>query len=144
MAYAKLKTEVDAAVGSGSISYPVVTYAEAEQLKYVDACVWEGMRMYPPLFGLKTKLAPKGGDTFDGIFYPEGTELGQVDSAICRKKSEWGNDPHVFRPDRWIEANVDTRQRYEKVVSQIFGAGRYTCLGKHIAMVELHKVLVEV
>ncbi|EXJ87353.1 hypothetical protein A1O3_04312 [Capronia epimyces CBS 606.96] len=141
--YAKLRAEIDAAVDRGDISYPVVTYAQARQLPYLQACIWEGLRMYPPLFGLKSKLAPPGGDTIKGIYFPEGTEVGLCDAAMCRRKDIFGDDADVFRPDRWVDADPATRALYDRTVHTIFGAGRYECLGKHIAMVELHKVFVE-
>ncbi|KPI40708.1 Pisatin demethylase [Cyphellophora attinorum] len=142
-AYGKLRAEVDNAVTSGHISSPVAKYEETKKLPYLQACIWEGMRMYPPLFGLKTKVAPLEGDTIKGVFYPGGVELGFCDSAMCRKESEWGSDADQYRPDRWIEAKEEALQRYEMVVGCIFGSGKYTCLGKHIAFMELHKVVFE-
>ena len=143
-AYGRLKSEVDEAVASGRLTVNVLTYDEAKTLKYLDACIWEGIRMYPPLFGMKTKVAPEGGDTIKGVFYPGGTQLGFCDEALCRKESEWGSDSNAYRPERWTEANEEQRQRYETIVSCIFGAGKYTCLGKHIAYMELYKVIFEV
>lgn len=75
---------------------------------------------------MKIKLAPKGGDTIDGIFYPEGIEIGSCDAAICQNLREWGDDAAMFRPARWIEADEKTRQRYEYNVSCIFGTGKWT------------------
>ena len=143
-AYAKLREEIEGAVERGDISFPVVTYPEAQKLEWVEACIWEGIRMWPPLFATKAKLAPKGGDTIKGMYYPEGTEVGVCDAALCRNKKIFGEDSHIFRPGRWIDADEETRSRYRYVVESIFGAGKYTCLGKHIAMIELHKVFVEV
>lgn len=143
-AYNKLRTEVDQAFGDNRDPEQVVSYAETKQLRYLDACIWEGIRMYPPLFGMRIKLAPKGGDTYNGVFYPEGTELGVTDSATCRKKSEWGEDVDIYRPERFSEADEKTRQRYDMIVSSIFGSGKWTCLGRHIAMMELQKTFVEV
>jgi cytochrome P450 len=143
-AYGKLRAEVDNAVASGHISSPVAKYGETKKLPYLQACIWEGMRMYPPLFGLKTKVAPPEGDTIKGVFYPGGVELGFCDSAMCRKQIEWGVDADQYRPDRWIEAEEEERKRYEIVVGCIFGSGKYTCLGKHIAFMELQKVVFEV
>lgn len=142
-AYGQLRSEVDNAVAGGQISDPV-SYEATKKLQYLQACIWEGIRMYPPLFGLKTKLPPKGGDTIKGIFYPDGIQVGFCDSGLCRKESEWGSDADQFRPDRWMGADESTRQRYETIVSCIFGSGKYTCLGKHIAFMELHKVMFEV
>jgi cytochrome P450 len=144
LAYGKLKKEIDEAGEQGRLSSPVVSFAEAQKLEYLQACIWEGIRLWPPLFGTKAKLAPKGGDTIKGMYFPEGTEIGLCDSAMCRNKKVFGEDAEIYRPDRWIEASPETRHRYQYVVESIFGAGKWTCLGKHIAMMELHKVFVEV
>lgn len=143
-AYAKLRTEIDDAVAAGNISYPVVTYAEAMKLPYLDAVIWEGMRLWPPLIGFLSKLAPKGGDTVNGIFYPEGTEICVCPMGVGRRKDIFGEDADIFRPDRWTEADAAARNKYERATEFIFGSGRFTCLGKNIAMIELHKVFVEV
>jgi hypothetical protein len=100
--------------------------------------------MYPPLFGLKAKAAPLGGDTFKGVYYPEGTEVAICDDALCRNTSIFGADSHLFRPDRWVQADPETRVKYRQTVDVVFGSGRFMCLGRHIAMMELHKALVEV
>lgn len=144
VAYAKLRAEIDAAALAGALSHPVATYAEAQKLPYLSACLWEGLRSYPPLFGLKAKLAPKGGDTFKGVYYPEGTEVGICDDALCRNEGIFGADAHLFRPDRWVDADAETRVRYRQTVDVVFGSGRFMCLGRHIAMMELHKAIVEV
>jgi cytochrome P450 len=43
--YGRLRAEVDRAIADGAVSHPVVTYAETEDLAYLRACIWEGMRM---------------------------------------------------------------------------------------------------
>lgn len=143
-AYNKIQAEIDNAVLNERISYPVVTYAEAQKLPYLNACIYEGLRMYPPLFGLKSKLAPPGGETIKGMFFPEGTEVGLCDDAMCRNPEIFGHDAHLFRPDRWMEVDAETKIRYKQVVDTVFGSGRFLCLGRHIAMIELHKAFVEV
>lgn len=144
VSYAKLRTEIDTATNNGGLSYPVATYTEAQKLPYLTACLWEGLRMYPPLFGLKSKTAPAGGETFKGVYYPEGTEVGICDDALCRNPEIFGHDAHLFRPDRWIVADAETRVKYRQTVDAVFGSGRFMCLGRHIAMMELHKAIVEV
>jgi cytochrome P450 len=144
LSYAKLRTEIDTATSDGSLSYPVASYTEAQKLPYLTACLWEGLRMYPPLFGLKSKTVPPGGDTFKGVYYPEGAEVAVCDDALCRNVEIFGNDAHLFRPDRWIQADTATRVKYRQTVDAVFGSGRFMCLGRHIAMMELHKAIVEV
>lgn len=142
IAYGKLRAEIDA--NEGNMSYPVVKYSEAQKLPYLIACIWEGLRMFPPLFGMKGKNPPPGGETVKGVFYPEGIEISICDDAVCRNVEVFGEDVDVFRPERWIEADEETRKKYTRVVECIFGTGRFMCLGKHIAMMELHKTFVEV
>lgn len=100
--------------------------------------------MYPPLFGLKSKIAPLGGDTIKGTYYPEGVEVAICDDAICRNKALFGQDADIFRPERWLEADTLTYRAYYQAVDTVFGSGRYLCLGKHIAMMELYKTIFEV
>ena len=142
VAYNKLRAEID--TNAGNMSYPIVKYSEAQKLPYLIACLWEGLRVWPPLFGMKGKCSPPGGETFKGVFYPEGIEMSICDEAMCRNEEVFGKDAQVFRPERWIEADEETRKKYMRVVDSIFGSGRFLCLGRHIAMMELHKTFVEV
>lgn len=143
-AYAKLNAEIETAVESGQMSYPVVTSAETQQMPYLQAVIWEGLRLWPPLFGFQSKMAPPGGETVNGTFFPGGTEIAICGSAVGRKKAVFGSDVDIFRPERWTEADAATRDRYMKTVEVLFGAGRFVCLGKTIAMMELGKAIVEV
>ena len=43
--YSKLRSEIDQAVRSGLVSHPVIAYEETNKLPYLQACIWEGMRM---------------------------------------------------------------------------------------------------
>jgi cytochrome P450 len=143
-AYAKLNAEIEGAVEKGEVSFPVITATEAQKLGYLQAVIWEGLRLYPPLFGLQAKMAPPGGETVNGVFFPGGTEIAICDAAVGRKKAVFGADADVFRPERWTDADAATKEKYMKTVEIIFGAGRFVCLGKTIAMMEIGKALVEV
>lgn len=143
-AYAKLKAEIDAATSNIKNPDSVIENIEAQKLPYLTACIQEGMRLYPPLFGLKGKQAPPGGDTIKNLYYPEGTEVALCDDAMCQRAEIFGPDAHLFRPERWTNADEETRARYRRVVESVFGAGRWKCLGRHIAWVELHKAVAEV
>lgn len=103
-----------------------------------------GNRLYPSLFGLKSKLAPPGGEHIKEYFFPEGTELGSCEYAFVRNEEVFGDDAEIFRPDRWIEASQEQKIKFRYTVDTIFESGKYQCLGKHIAFIELHKVFFEV
>ena len=144
VAYMKLKAEIDGAVQDGKISSPIAKFSETQRLPYLQACVWEGLRMYPPLGDLKAKLAPPDGETNKGIYIPGGTEVAVNDESMCRNKAIFGEDADLFRPERWIDVDTETKIKYRQTVDTVFGTGRFQCLGRHIAMMELHKTLAVV
>lgn len=142
-AYATLRNEIDQGVTRGQISSPI-SNSEAKQLPYLQAVIREGLRMYPPVVGLGNKQVPKGGDVLNGYFVPEGTQIGHNFPGIMRSKRIWGEDAHVFRPERWLEFDDEELKAMCGVVDLAFGYGKYQCLGKPIAMMELNKVFCEV
>ena len=143
-AYRKLQHEIDTAVREKRISSPV-RYDEArEQLPYLQAVVYEGMRMQIPFTGLAMKQAPPAGDTLpDGRFVPGGTRVAHNMLGIQRNPKVYGEDADVFRPERFTLADKAKRVEMMQTVEMVFGYGRYACLGKPVAMMELHKVFVE-
>lgn len=87
-----------------------------------------------------SKVVPPEGDTFNGVFIPGGTEIGQNGWSIQRSKKVFGNDSTVFRPERWHEAKGEKLEAMEKTLGLLWGFGKYSCLGKNIALMELNKV----
>jgi hypothetical protein len=55
--------------------------------------------LWPPLLGFLSKLAPKGGETVNGISYPEGTGICVCPMGVGRCKDIFGKDADIFRPD---------------------------------------------
>jgi hypothetical protein len=141
--YTTLQKEIDSAIRNGKISHPIAE-SEAKKLPYLQAVIREGLRMYPPVTGLGSKQVPKGGDLINGHFVPEGTQVGTNYFGLMRCKEVWGNDADVFRPERWLEADEERLRVMNGVVDLTFGYGKYSCLGKPIAMMELNKIFVEV
>tara|TARA_R110002003_G_scaffold44_7_gene3249 strand:+ start:7336 stop:7680 length:345 start_codon:yes stop_codon:yes gene_type:complete len=63
-------------------------------------------------------------------------------------RTVYGEDAEVFRPERWFvdENTVEGKELYAKMIKtndMIFGYGRWVCLGKNIAMIEIHKCILE-
>lgn len=100
--------------------------------------------MYPPGTSLVLKKVPKGGDIIHGTFVPEGTRIAHSVWTLMRDVSIFGKDVEVFRPERWLEADEQKRAEMERTVDLGFGYGRWLCVGKVLAYMELNKVLVEV
>ncbi|KAI9783555.1 MAG: hypothetical protein M1839_003725 [Geoglossum umbratile] len=156
--HATLQSEIDEAVRTNRISTPI-SDSEARELPYcwniveaenavvsytyLIACIREGLRIWPPAPSTFSKTVPPDGDTLAGTFVPGGTKIGVSMWGVQRNKSVFGKDVDMFRPERWLEASGGQLQRMEKTNDLVFGSGRYQCLGRSIAMIELRKVFVE-
>ncbi|KKY14442.1 putative cytochrome p450 [Phaeomoniella chlamydospora] len=143
-AYAKLRNEVIATVATGNAVYPVITSTQTKELPYLQACIKEGLRMFMPLQGLAGRVSPPGGDTINGVFIPGGIEVGISTYAMNHRRDFYGPDADTFRPERWLDNDPASIKEYERTNELVFGAGRSTCLGKGIAMMELGKAIFEV
>ncbi|KAJ4164833.1 hypothetical protein LMH87_006488 [Akanthomyces muscarius] len=139
-AFKALQSEID----EGSTgSHDPISWREIQQLPYLQAVVKEGLRMWPPVSGLGFKRVPPGGEHINGYFVPGGTEIGQAFLAVGRSKQIWGADADIFRPDRWLCASPVELKRMNHAVDTHFGGGKFSCLGKPIAMMELNKTVYE-
>jgi cytochrome P450 len=130
-------------ISNSSISTPI-TDAQARKLPYLQAVIKEGLRIFPPVTGFMSKEAPPGGDTINGLYIPEGTTIGWSPFGLMKSEKIWGADAKLFRPERWFEGTAEEIQSKELDVEMCFGYGKYQCLGKNIANVELNKIYVEV
>ncbi|GFG26524.1 pisatin demethylase [Aspergillus udagawae] len=143
--YLTLRKEID---NAGLISSPI-TKTEAEKLPYLQAVIEEGLRFWPPIGLLASKIVPKGGATINGFFMPEGSNIGVCTMGIQRSKEIFGEDADEFRPERWLnigegEAEKARERKMRGTVDLVFASGKYTCPGRPVAMMELNKIFVEV
>jgi cytochrome P450 len=153
--YRKLQAEIDEAVKAGTApaSPDIISDIQARRLPYLTAVVREGMRIHPPAVNIFSHITPKEGDavTVEGkeYFIPGDTMIGYSAWSMHKTNSGiYGEDAKVFRPERWI---VDERipeekerlARMTKVNDLVFGYGRWVCLGKVVALIEVHKAVFE-
>lgn len=153
--YAKLQAEIDETTKSGAAPAPpaVVSDIEARKMPYLSAVVREGMRVHPPVANLFSRIAPDAGDvvTVQGkeYFIPGGTMVGYSAWSMHRNnRALYGDDAAVFRPERWFvdESNAAEKERLKEMIKtndMIFGYGRWVCLGRNIALIEVHKCVFE-
>jgi cytochrome P450 len=140
--YQKIKEEIADGIKDGRISSPIKNQ-EARALPYLQATINEGIRMCPPLTAGFAKVVPPGGDVICGKAVPAGTDVHVNMPAVMRDTEIFGEDAEVFRPERFIDCDSDTRAKRLKVVDLNFGHGRWLCLGKVLAWMEMNKIFVE-
>ena len=145
--YQRLVQEIATAEREGHISSPVRN-SEAQSLPYLQAVIREGLRRFPPITQLREREAPhEGMELPDGRRIPGGTFVG-FNAWGTQLNPVFGDDPHVFRPERWLAENYDDDgvrlAAMAKVQELIFGHGMTRCLGIPIAMMNLNKIFVEV
>ena len=149
--YVKLQEEIDEAVREGKVAKDgegVISFAVAKQLPYLQAVIREGLRVFPPVRNILPKDIPAGGDTVmvDGkpVFLPGGVDIGYSALAMHHDKKLYGEDAAIFRPERWFEPDQEKLAAMLKVNELTFGHGRWQCLGKNVAQMELNKTFFEV
>ncbi|KAJ2769457.1 hypothetical protein GGI18_005395 [Coemansia linderi] len=108
-----------------------IHYAEAKaKLPYIEACIYESMRIRAATGVFLPRVVPKGGATFQGHFLPEGTELGVNVAGANHHRETWGN-PRRFMPERFI----NNGNLMQSVFT--FSLGARMCPGRNLALVEL-------
>ncbi|KAJ2829268.1 hypothetical protein IWW50_000949 [Coemansia erecta] len=117
---------------------PDITYNMAKaSLPYLEACVYESMRLLPIFQTMFPRVVSEEGTTIKGHFLPGGTTVfcNIVGSQLNPK--HW-QDPHCYSPDRFL--NPATRTAAIQSVFT-FGSGTRSCLGRHLAWMEMLTVL---
>jgi len=137
-----MQAEIDSGISDGRISSPI-TDAEARKLPFLQACIKEGFRYWPPITGIMPHISQRDG-VIGGIHIPAGTNVAWSARAVMRNKDMFGADAEMFNPHRWLKVSPEKLLAMENTVDLCFGQGRWGCLGRPIAMLELNKMVVEV
>ncbi|KAF9558307.1 hypothetical protein EC968_007189 [Mortierella alpina] len=128
-----------------------LTYDEINALPFLNACVKELLRCYPPV-AASSRVATKD-DMLLGYMVPKGTTVRLPLRAIQRLKSVWGEDADVFKPERWLDTELVKEEIPELTSRTTFVApemnwaylpfliGPRTCPGSRLALLEL-KILL--
>ncbi|KAL8808021.1 MAG: hypothetical protein Q9182_000299 [Xanthomendoza sp. 2 TL-2023] len=111
-------------------------------MQYLQACILEGLRIHPPLAQLRDRVTPPEGDYIHGYRIPPGTSIG-FNSWGTQRDAVYGDDPNVFRPERWLENDEIKVQSMRRTCDLVFGCGPTKCLGSNIAAMVLNKVIFE-
>jgi len=124
----------------------VPTVEDVQALPYLEAAIREVMRLYPA-GPFTVKHCMRDTVLSDGTFISAGTDVGLSVYAMGRLYSVWGNDASVFRPERFLDEQVEgSMQRWKlRQMSPFqfsaFSAGARQCVGRRLAMLEMKVAL---
>ncbi|TDZ49638.1 Cytochrome P450 monooxygenase lolP1 [Colletotrichum trifolii] len=148
--YLKLQHEMDEAVDSGNAPAPgegLVSLEQTRKLPYLQAVIRESLRVRPPVVNLFPRDTPVGGDmvTVNGedVYLFEGVCIGYCAYGMHRSEETYGKDAKTFRPERWFEDDEAKLAIMKNVNDVVFGYGRFLCLGKPVAQIEIAKTIFE-
>ncbi|KAJ2358520.1 hypothetical protein GGF43_000751 [Coemansia sp. RSA 2618] len=117
---------------------PDITYNMAKaSLPFLEACVYETMRMLPIIQTMFPRMVSEEGITIKGHFLPGGTTVfcNIVGSQLNPK--HW-QDPHRFNPERFLDP-ATRRTAINSVFT--FGYGGRICMGRNLAWMEMLTML---
>lgn len=146
--YQRLVVEIKEAVDSGLVEdKEIISWSDAQKLPYLDAVIKETFRIHPAISLNLERVTPPEGITICGEFIPGGVVVSCNPWVIHRRREVFGNDVEAFRPERWLDdqekpsESEKARLREMSAAMLHFGAGSRTCLGKHIALLEMYKLV---
>ncbi|KAH7037429.1 cytochrome P450 [Microdochium trichocladiopsis] len=147
--YAKLKDEIRSTFADEED----ITLAAMDKLAYLNACLEEGLRMFPPApIGFLRTIQPQG-DVIGGYQIPGGTAV-SVSSWCASHSADNFRDPDSFVPERWLDSSSAATSDPEscaaaaapyktdkKLASRPFSMGPRGCIGKDLSYVEQRLVM---
>lgn len=132
----RLIQEIDDQRMQGKLSDPV-KLAEADQMPYLQAVMYEALRCHPAVGMSLPRTVPKGGVTMAGKYLPAGTVVGVNPWVVHRNREVYGDDVEQFRPDRWLKEDTGDMRRFFFA----FGSGARMCLGRNLSWMEMSKLI---
>ncbi|KAI1390139.1 cytochrome P450 [Hypoxylon trugodes] len=115
-------------------------FAQTSKLPYLNATIKEGMRLFPVMNWPLERSVPAGGATIAGMYFPKGTSVGCSPLAIHHNAEIFGGDVHTYRPERWLISDPERLRRMD-ATHMGFSRGRRDCIGRHIAVLQMKKVI---
>ncbi|XP_067948027.1 cytochrome P450 3A29-like [Watersipora subatra] len=113
-----------------------VTPEQLNELKYLDRCIQETMRLYPQ--GFRFDRIASEDVTIRDIFIEKGTAVTASAWVIQRDPEVWEN-PEEFEPDRFLPEKM-TEEMSASFMP--FGMGNRQCIGNRLALTEMKMTVI--
>jgi cytochrome P450 len=128
--------EINGRRKEGKLSDPV-KLSEADDMPYLQAVMYEALRLHPAVGMSLPRVTPAGGYTVDNTYIPAGSVIGCNPWVVHRNKEVYGDDVDAFQPERWLQGDNSDMHRFFFA----FGSGARVCLGKNISWMEMSKLI---
>lgn len=162
----RVKLRLEEALASAGLCAKAADQARA--VRYLEAVVREAMRLHPAAAMTLPRHVPEPDRTSssssssppllvlpDGFVVPPGTSVGMNPYVVGRNRAVFGSDADDFRPERWLRRRAtgdpdpdgETQDEFANRLGAMnaadltFGAGSRVCLGRHLGLVEVYKVV---
>ncbi|KAG2037512.1 cytochrome P450 [Suillus americanus] len=149
--------ETEAAVHArGDVNF---TIADFDAMPYTTAVMKEVLRFccvvyhahrcasQDDVLPLSKPITTRSGDVIRELPVPKGIRIIASIAAYNRNKELWGEDAHVFNPDRWLDGTAKEKKAtsigvYSNLLT--FLGGVRSCIGWRFAVIEIQAFLTEI
>ena len=129
----RLLSEVDDVLGGRT-----PTASDLSRLEYTKRVIEEVMRLYPPVWAIARDAVED--DEISGYHIPKDSMVFSSSYLVHRHPEFWV-EPSKFNPDRFASNRSVDRPRCAYIP---FGSGSRTCIGLHLAVIEIQLVVATV
>lgn len=105
-----------------------ITLSGTASFEYLNACIEETLRIYPPLAPGMARVVPTAGASIAGRWVPGGTIVHQTHGATFNASYNF-RDPDAFIPERWLPDQMEAFSTDKKNSFHPFGVGPSACFG---------------
>ncbi|XP_065055850.1 cytochrome P450 3A17-like [Rhopilema esculentum] len=117
-------------------SKDTTTYDEIKEMVYLEACISETLRLYPP--GLLANRTIDESCVINGVHFKQGMGVLIPIYALHRDEKYWP-EPNDFKPERFLPENKESINQFTYLP---FGDGPRNCIGMRFAQMEIRTILV--
>jgi cytochrome P450 len=132
----KLTEEINSVLGDRSPEL-----SDLSRLVYADAVIKEGLRLYPPTWGLARRVTKA---VQVGEYSLKKGSFVVVSPWLMHRSARYFERPAEFCPERWLPdaPGVTLEKKLPKYAYFPFGGGPRVCIGQSFAQLEMLLVLV--
>ncbi|RKP30090.1 cytochrome P450, partial [Metschnikowia bicuspidata] len=120
---------------------------DLEGCPYLNAVIYECLRLYPPLAQLINRVTRKPVRLGKNIIIPKGVYVGNNSLYTQRDRNYW-DDADSFLPERWGVTAEEIAKKYRLAKSNCtltaFHGRKRACLGQHFALMEVRKAVIRI